>query len=261
MAKEKVTPSKSKGLSSNKSAISSSVSSYSPAPNSEENATLRTPLLVSSQESRVLAKSTVSFSTSHPLSPPPITSLNSVTVTGPPTSRSRIHSSPLNPALVSRGVIGPGKPHSEPRLPKRTTKTSQKLTLFPEDLNLEELDEDDPPFGEPGVNEIGSSFAKGPSITGLNTLVGEAVFGGTGASAAKYQTEKLLSRLERKCLPRVTAYCVANAMKFDVMNEWIESKRIMYKLSPKTFDEGEERMVLKGFEFPFPDPICHRPFP
>ena len=80
----------------------------------------------------------------------------------------------------------PSSPHTAvkkdaQRLPKRTTKTSQKLTLFPEGISENviadlQLEDDDQQL---------------PHVT------------------AKTQKEQWLSKLERKFLPRVTAYCTA----------------------------------------------------
>ena len=66
-------------------------------------------------------------------------------------------------------------------VPKRTTKTSQKLTLFPEGLN----------------ETLGSTDSK----TLDDPLLPHV--------SAKTQKERWLSKLERKWLPRVTAYCTA----------------------------------------------------
>ena len=79
----------------------------------------------------------------------------------------------------SSSVLGGAK--KDTRLPKRTTKTSQKLTLFPE-----------------GLNETSSAEYEQQQDDPLLPHV-----------SAKTQKERWLSKLERKWLPRVTAYCTA----------------------------------------------------
>jgi uncharacterized Rmd1/YagE family protein len=94
------------------------------------------------------------------------------------------------------------------RLPKRTTKTSQKLTLFPEglaDTVVPELHDDDD--------------QQLPHVT------------------AKTQKEQWLSKLERKYLPRVTAYCTANSYKMDELIEHLRKKNHIHHAAPRRFDE------------------------
>lgn len=71
----------------------------------------------------------------------------------------------------------------EPRQPKRTTKTSQKLTLFPKDVLGEDAAAADEAF----------SHDTGPTLPHVS----------------KSEPDQLLSRLERRWLPRVTGYCTA----------------------------------------------------
>lgn len=80
------------------------------------------------------------------------------------------------------GVVVTKKPTS---VPKRTTKTSQKLTLFPEGLN-ENANDSKSNVDDPLLPHV----------------------------SAKTQKERWLSKLERKWLPRVTAYCTA---KYDCL--------------------------------------------
>jgi uncharacterized Rmd1/YagE family protein len=94
------------------------------------------------------------------------------------------------------------------RLPKRTTKTSQKLTLFPEALQETILD-DSMIEGEDQLPHV----------------------------SAKAQKERLLSKLERKYLPRVTAYCTANSYKMDDLMESLRKKNHIHRAAPRRFDE------------------------
>ena len=83
---------------------------------------------------------------------------------------------------ANSGVVVTKKPTS---VPKRTTKTSQKLTLFPEGLN-ENANDSKSNVDDPLLPHV----------------------------SAKTQKERWLSKLERKWLPRVTAYCTA---KYDCL--------------------------------------------
>lgn len=85
------------------------------------------------------------------------------------------------------------------RLPKRTTKTSQKLTLFPtNDLQEEQLEQDVLPH--------------------------------VGQSASK---EEWLQKLERKYLPRVTAYSVANMVDLTGLEEWLRHRPHVHRCAPR----------------------------
>ncbi|KAJ3302959.1 hypothetical protein HDV03_004411 [Kappamyces sp. JEL0829] len=96
------------------------------------------------------------------------------------------------------------------RLPKRTTKTAQKLTLFPE-----------------GLNE--NVFLESESTVPDDPLLPHVT--------AKTQKEHWLSKLERKWLPRVTAYCTANSYHMDNLMEHLRKKNHIHRAAPKRFDE------------------------
>lgn len=95
-----------------------------------------------------------------------------------------------------------------PNQPKRTTKTSQKLTLFPEGLN-ENLVPDLKLLDDPLLPHV----------------------------SAKTQKERWLSKLERKWLPRVTAYCTANSYNMDNLLEHLRKKNHIHRCAPRRFDE------------------------
>jgi uncharacterized Rmd1/YagE family protein len=80
------------------------------------------------------------------------------------------------------------------RQPKRTTKTSQKLALFPE------------------------------SQTEHHEAMGA-------------ERERWLSTVERKWLPRVTAYCTAGAYKMDSLIDHLRRKNPVHRTAPKRYDE------------------------
>ncbi len=75
------------------------------------------------------------------------------------------------------------QPSNQGRQPKRTTKTSQKLTLFPRDVRNQD---------EPEVD-----------------------------SAKVPESDLYLSRLERKWLPRVTGYCTASSYQMDLLYDFL----------------------------------------
>ncbi|KAJ3009352.1 hypothetical protein HKX48_008018 [Thoreauomyces humboldtii] len=90
-----------------------------------------------------------------------------------------------------------------------TTKTAQKLTLFPAERE---------PSADIDVQP--DNITQLPHVT------------------AKTQQERWLSRLEKKWLPRVTAYCTANSYKMDELLDFLKTRSIRNRTSPKQFDEA-----------------------
>ncbi|KAI9102496.1 hypothetical protein DFS34DRAFT_577083 [Phlyctochytrium arcticum] len=133
--------------------------------------------------------------------------------TGPTTNGGVGHAS-----LLSTVVNVPGGPTKgkdlPPRAPKRTTKTSQKLTLFPLDVPAATDTPDDDLDVEP------STIPVLPHVT------------------AKTQKERWLNRLEKKWLPRVTAYCTANSYNIDALMDFLKSRSGRNRTAPKKFDEA-----------------------
>ncbi|KAI8819342.1 uncharacterized protein EV422DRAFT_108817 [Fimicolochytrium jonesii] len=135
-----------------------------------------------------------------PLLPAPVTSSLSA-------SNPNLNSQPSNTATTAPQGKGP-------KQPKRTTKTSQKLTLFPADVPAA-TDEN-----QADLDVEPDTLPQLPHVT------------------AKKQKERWLSRLEKKWLPRVTAYCTANSYKMDPLMDFLKSRSTRNKTSPKKFDEA-----------------------
>ncbi|KAJ2985034.1 hypothetical protein HDV02_000798 [Globomyces sp. JEL0801] len=113
---------------------------------------------------------------------------------------------PVQTAHITSGGLSPayvGVSHTQ-RLPKRTTKTSQKLTLFPEGTESV-LPEQDPDL---------------PHVI-----------------RSKSEKDQWFNNLERKYLPRVTAYCVANSLKMDKLLAHLRQKNHIHRAAPRRFDE------------------------
>ncbi|CAG8483462.1 6370_t:CDS:10 [Diversispora eburnea] len=106
--------------------------------------------------------------------------------------------------------------------PNRTTKTSQKLALFPEE-QVSVVDE----IKDDKYNQIGQI----PQGT------------------ARKEAEKF-SKQERLRLPRVTAYCTASSYKMDNLIKYLQSLRIRNNTSPKRIDE----CIYTPFAFHPPKP-------
>ncbi|KAJ3040697.1 hypothetical protein HDV00_010590 [Rhizophlyctis rosea] len=138
------------------------------------------------------------------------------------TSQTNINASPQPAANPAQQGAQPGanppttpsnKPKAEgPRAPKRTTKTAQKLTLFPEDALTAGHD-------AATTDSQPDNALQLPHVT------------------AKTQKEQWLSKMEKKWLPRVTAYCTANSYKFDALFEWLKGRSNRNHTAPKKFDE------------------------
>ncbi|KAI9183166.1 sporulation protein rmd1 [Blastocladiella emersonii ATCC 22665] len=96
----------------------------------------------------------------------------------------------------------------KPKQPNRTTKTAQKLTLFPEDG----------PTMQPLLSE--------------DMLLPEAedLF-----DQLTHIPPERIGKLDRTKLPRVTSYCVANAYQFDELIEFLKSRP--HVTAPRKFDE------------------------
>ncbi|KAF9427907.1 hypothetical protein BGZ94_003880 [Podila epigama] len=97
--------------------------------------------------------------------------------------------------------------------PMRTTKTSQKLTLFPEEKDVPVL-EDEYAFDDTTYNQIGQ----------------------LSSSMARNDAHRM-SKLDRQKLPRVIAYCTASAYRMDDLFNYLQSRKVTNGAAPKRFDE------------------------
>lgn len=95
------------------------------------------------------------------------------------------------------------------RAPKRTTKTSQKLTFFPSTS----------------------------TTTSKSDLKGISPIPNLPHVSAKSLEEEWLSKLEKKWLPRCTAYCTANSYDFPKLIEFLRNRSSTHLTDPKRFDE------------------------
>ncbi|KAI8584718.1 hypothetical protein K450DRAFT_217673 [Umbelopsis ramanniana AG] len=117
----------------------------------------------------------------------------------------------------------PAPARSKPKQPNRTTKTSQKLKLFPEEdeqtlMTSEDLDA-----------TVYDQIAQIPH------------------GFARLEAERL-SKIDRGHLPRVTAYCTASAYRMDEMVKFLQSKKASNGAAPKRFDE----CVFTPYSFKYP---------
>ncbi|KAK3815471.1 MAG: hypothetical protein J3Q66DRAFT_378299 [Benniella sp.] len=95
----------------------------------------------------------------------------------------------------------------------RTTKTSQKLTLFPEEKDVPVLDDEDV-FDDSTYNQIGQL-----------------------SSGTARKDAQRMSKLDRKQLPRVIAYCTASSYRMDDLFNYLQSRKMSNIAAPKRFDE------------------------
>ncbi|KAG0251725.1 hypothetical protein BG011_007422 [Mortierella polycephala] len=125
-----------------------------------------------------------------------------VTGSARPTGATTAHNLPTG---ANAGVAGgPGNAgmnlRGKVKQPMRTTKTSQKLTLFPEEKDVPVL-EDEYAFDDTTYNQIG----------------------------------QLSSGIQK--LPRVIAYCTASAYRMDDLFNYLQSRKIANNAAPKLLDE------------------------
>ncbi|KAJ3215844.1 hypothetical protein HDU67_010264 [Dinochytrium kinnereticum] len=115
-----------------------------------------------------------------------------------------------------------GKPaEGAQRMPKRTTKTSQKLALFPEDvLGVSQLPPED-------ISAVSLSQGHSAHIPPPLPHV-----------VAKTAKEDLFYRVDKTTLPRATAYCTANSYKMDLLFEYLKSISSRFQTDPQRFDEA-----------------------
>lgn len=123
---------------------------------------------------------------------------------------------------------------------QRTSRTSQKLKLLPED--------------PPNLEDYACKSNKVNGFAGNNVRLGEhddddddeddaaqkarvysQVKRITNVSARK--DAEILSKSHRDLLPRVTAYCTCGLYKMKELLRWLRDKRRYHKTSPKLFDE------------------------
>ncbi|KNE57474.1 hypothetical protein AMAG_03185 [Allomyces macrogynus ATCC 38327] len=111
-------------------------------------------------------------------------------------------------AVVPAGAptLGPPKPHKQPN---RTTKTAQKLTLFPEDAPVTQPSQLPEELLLPEAEDLYDQLTQVPP--------------------------ERIGKLDRKKLPRVTAYCTANSYRLDDLISFLKARPNV--TPPKKFDE------------------------
>lgn len=135
---------------------------------------------------------------------------------------------------------------------QRTSRTSQKLKLLPEDpIGLktddddEEDDDDDDDEDEEEEEEETSSSSGAKKPVALIKPKGKAKKRRPSVySQVKRITDKparkdaeILGKLHRDLLPRVTAYCTCGSYKMKELLRWLKDRKRLHNTSPKLFDE------------------------
>ncbi|KAF9218034.1 hypothetical protein BGZ59_000008 [Podila verticillata] len=130
---------------------------------------------------------------------------------GGPLNASSSHNLPTTGgAVTSNAAINL---RGKTKQPMRTTKTSQKLTLFPEEKDVPVL-EDEYAFDDTTYNQIGQ----------------------LSSSMARNDAHRM-SKLDRQKLPRVIAYCTASSYRMDDLFNHLQSRKATNGAAPKRFDE------------------------
>ncbi|RCK55444.1 Sporulation protein RMD1 [Candida viswanathii] len=103
---------------------------------------------------------------------------------------------------------------------QRTSRTSQKLKLLPEDPDLDNstLDDENDDDDDDKPTRVYSQVKKI-----------------TDTSARK--DAETLNKLHRDLLPRVSAYCTCGSYKMKELLRWLKDKKKIHNTSPKLFDE------------------------
>ncbi|KAI9303668.1 hypothetical protein BJ944DRAFT_165045 [Cunninghamella echinulata] len=117
---------------------------------------------------------------------------------------------PINTSNIPSSGIAVSR--QKPKQPNRTTKTSQKLKLFPEE-------------------EDQSVYMPETLTTDVYTQLAQIPHG-----SARIEAERL-SNMNREELPRVTAYCTASAYRMDELTKYLQTKKKSNGAAIKRFDE------------------------
>ncbi|CAG8745554.1 1527_t:CDS:10 [Cetraspora pellucida] len=109
-----------------------------------------------------------------------------------------------------------GRARVKAKQPNRTTKTTQKLKLFPEEQIANNVEE---------VND-----GKYNQISQLTQVT------------ARREAERL-SKQERLKLPRVTAYCTAATYRLDDLMKYLQNRKVRNSTAPKRLDEWQDAVI------------------
>lgn len=168
--------------------------------------------------SQLLAKpSSSSSSSSTTASTSSITPTPSLVSLKQPTLSPSSNTAKTNSKLVKSNKIGL----------QRTSRTSQKLKLLPEDPDLDIINT---LSGKDGDNDDDDDDENAPP-----TRVYSQVKKITDTSARK--DAETLNKLHRDLLPRVTAYCTCGSYRMKELLRWLKDKKKIHNTSPKLFDE------------------------
>ncbi|OAQ33745.1 DUF155-domain-containing protein [Linnemannia elongata AG-77] len=132
---------------------------------------------------------------------------------GRPTALTTAHNLPTAGNVAGGATNAAVNQRGKVKQPMRTTKTSQKLTLFPEEKDVPIL-EDEYAFDDTTYNQIGQLS----SISARNDA-------------------HRMSKLDRQQLPRVIAYCTASSYRMDDLFNYLQSRKLTNGAAPKRFDE------------------------
>ena len=139
---------------------------------------------------------------------------------------SGVPNTPLNAAGTTKGHSKIAKSNKIGL--QRTSRTSQKLKLLPEDPDLDNIIKGQVTSG--GDDDEGDdNFATRP------TRVYSQVKRITNTFARK--DAETLGKLHRDLLPRVTAYCTCASYRMKDLLRWLKDRKRIHNTSPKLFDE------------------------
>ncbi|GJJ79071.1 required for meiotic nuclear division protein 1 [Entomortierella parvispora] len=134
-------------------------------------------------------------------------------LSGRPAALSAAHNLPVGSSTATAASSNAAINRGKVKQPMRTTKTSQKLTLFPEEKDVPVL-EDEYVFDDTTYNQIGQ----------------------LSSSMARNDAHRM-SKLDRQKLPRVIAYCTASSYRMDDLFNYLQSRKTTNGAAPKRFDE------------------------
>ncbi|KAJ1970272.1 sporulation protein rmd1 [Dimargaris xerosporica] len=99
----------------------------------------------------------------------------------------------------------------------RTSKTSQKLALFPDETQPEPADQAQFYEGEDVYNQLHQVLRDGPANHQIHA--------------------DMWRRLKREALPRVSAYCVSTSFNTKALFKYLQSRKRAFQTAPKLMDE------------------------
>ncbi|KAJ1531304.1 hypothetical protein HK405_001248, partial [Cladochytrium tenue] len=153
----------------------------------------------------------------------------------PSGSRLTLGSAPADVPTLSVAVVAPP---AQQRMPRRTTKTNQKLKLFPENADSAAGPALDAPSSSSAAETAVDELATADAAVGLSHHHHVHHVHPHPLLPRGQARETFLRGIEKNSLPRATAYCTANSYNMELLMEYLLSRKALNGTSPRRYDEA-----------------------